>query len=304
MLLGLLGIARPSLWTVTLVPFWVGNLLATRELVVGPRECLPRPRGCAGAVAPVVAGVAVWGPLLWLAVLAVNDVVDAPGDRRNPRKRDAPLVSGQVSVREAMVAAHVAGLAALLVAITVRLSFALVTLGFLGLGWLYSVPPFRFKGRPGLDVATNAVAVGGLAVVAGWTVVRPLAGFPWVMAFQGVLVAVALYVPTTVVDHGADVAGGYRTVAVRLGPRVAHRVGLAALASACALAILLAARGTLYPNRILWIEVASAPILLGAYWRLLVRAREPHAVLRGIIIVSWLFLMPCAAFALAYTGTV
>ncbi|MCP2339598.1 UbiA family prenyltransferase [Actinomadura rupiterrae] len=300
---GLWVIARPALWLVSWVPFGLGQMLAARELVAGQRECLPRPRGCADAVTPVLTGVVVWGPLVWLAVLAVNDAVDLPGDRKNPRKRDAPLVSGRLSVRTAIVAAHVAAVAAVLAAATVRVSFALVTLGFLGLGWLYSVPPFRFKARPGLDVATNAVAYGGLALVAGWTAVRPPAGFPWVISFQGVLVAVAFYVPTTVADHGADVASGYRTVAVRLGPRAAQCIGFAALAAACALAILLAARDQLYPNRILWITVASAPVLLGAYWRLLVRARGPHEVLRGIIVLSWLFLVPCAAFALTYTRT-
>ncbi|MGK5555232.1 UbiA family prenyltransferase [Actinomadura kijaniata] len=302
LLLDLWLVARPALWPVSLVPFYLGHLLATRWLIAGQDVCVPPGRGCPEALAPVLAGMVVWGPLVWLAVLAVNDACDLEGDRRNPRKDGAPLAGGRMSVRAATVAAHAAAVAALAVAWPVRPAFTLVTLGFLVLGWLYSVPPVRLKDRPGLDVATNAVAVGGLAPVAGWTVVRPVDGFPWVMAALGVLVAVALYVPTAVTDHRADLAGGSTTIAVRLGPRGAHRLGLTAWTAACALTVLLAARGEVFPHRLLWPQAISAPILVAAYHRLLGRAREPADVVHGITTVSWLFLIPCGIFALAYTN--
>ncbi|MQY02880.1 UbiA prenyltransferase family protein [Actinomadura macrotermitis] len=282
-------VARPALWPVSLVPCYVGHLLATRSL-------LPVP------AAPALAGAAVWGPLGWLAVLAVNDAADVAGDRRNPRKAGAPLAGGRLSVRAALVAAHLSAAAAMAVALTLRPAFALVTAGFLILGWLYSLPPVRLKDRPGLDVATNAVAVGALAPMAGWAAVRPLAGFPWVMAVLGVLVAVALYVPTAVADHGADVASGYTTVAVRFGPRGALRAGLAAWTAACALAAALAATGQVFPQRTWWAQAASAPVLVVLYHRRLGRARGPGEVVRGITVVSWAFLVPCAVFALAYAG--
>ena len=62
----------------------------------------------------------------------------------------------------------------------------------------------RLKSIPGLDMATNAVAVGAFALVAGWVAVRPPAGFPPVMIVEGLLVTTALYVPPTLADvHGA-----------------------------------------------------------------------------------------------------
>lgn len=297
-------IARPALWLVSLVPFYVGHLLATRQLVAGQHVCVPPTGECLPAVGPVLTGLIVWGPLVWLAVLAINDACDLQGDLRNPRKSDAPLVEGRLTMRVALIAAHVTAAGALVVALTVRPAFALVTLGFLVLGWLYSVPPLRLKDRPGFDVATNAIAVGGFAVLAGWTVVRPLDGFPWIMVVEGVLVAVALYVPTTVTDYRADLASGYRTIAVRLGPRVAYRLGLAAWTLSCAIAVTLAATGHVFPHRLLWVQAVSAPVLIGVYHRYLGRAREPGEVLHGIIVVSWVFLVPYLAFALTYTGTI
>jgi 4-hydroxybenzoate polyprenyltransferase len=304
MLVELWLIARPALWLVSLVPFYVGHLLATRQLVAGQDVCLPPSGECLPTVAPVLTGLVIWGPLVWLAVLAINDACDLDGDLRNPRKDDAPLTSGRLSVRAALVAAHVTAAAALLVAATVRVSFALVTLGFLVLGWLYSVRPVRLKDRPGFDVATNAVSVGGFAVLAGWTVVRPIDGFPWVMVAEGVLVATALYIPTAVTDYKADVASGYTTIAVRLGPRIAYWIGLAAWTASCALAVALAATGHVFPHRTLWVQAASAPILVALYHRYLGRAREPGEVLHGIIVVSWVFLVPYLVFALMYTGTI
>lgn len=302
LLLDLWLIARPAIWLVSLVPFYVGHLLATRWLIAGQDACVPPGGACPQAVAPVLTGLVVWGPLVWLAVLAINDAFDLDGDLRNPRKDDAPLVEGRLSVRGALIAAHVTAAAALVVALTVRPAFALVTLGFLVLGWLYSVPPARLKDRPGFDVATNALGVGGFALLAGWTVVRPIEGFPWIMLAEGVLVATALYVPTTVTDYRADLASGYTTIAVRLGPRAAYRIGLAAWTASCVLAVALAATGHVFPHRTLWVQAVFAPVLVRLYHRFLGRAREPGEVLHGIIVVSWVFLVPYLVFALMYTG--
>ncbi|MEW2357531.1 UbiA family prenyltransferase [Spirillospora sp. NPDC029432] len=301
-LLDLWLIARPAIWLVSLVPFYVGHLLATRWLVVAQDACVPPGGACAAAAAPVLTGLVVWGPLVWLAVLAINDAFDLDGDLRNPRKDGAPLVEGRLGMRGALVAAHVTAAVALAVAVTVRPAFAVVTLGFLALGWLYSVPPVRLKDRPGFDVAANALGVGGFALLAGWTVVRPIEGFPWIMAAEGVLVAAALYIPTTITDYRADLASGYRTIAVRLGPRGAYRIGLAAWTLSCVQAVALAGFGHVFPHRAFWVQALFAPVLVWVYHRLLGRAREPGEVLHGIAVVSWVFLVPYLVFALMYTG--
>jgi chlorophyll synthase len=48
----------------------------------------------------------------------------------------------------------------------------------------------------------------------------------------------------------------------------------------------------------------SAPVLVWVYHRYLGRAREPGEVLHGIIVASWVFLVPYLAFALMYARVI
>jgi chlorophyll synthase len=251
-----------------------------------------------GQVRPLAIGAVVVEPLVWLAVLAINDAHDLPGDLLNPRKAGTPLTSGRLSPEVVRRVALVAGASALLVSLTVGSAFTLGALVALALGWAYSAPPVRLKARPGVDVAVNALALGALGPLAGWTAVHPLGGFPWLIAVQGVLVGAALYVPTTLADYHADLATGYRTVAVRLGPRRAYRLGLAAWIAAAALSAGLAAADAVIPRRMLVFELVMVPALIAAYHGLLGRKQS----VPRIAVVSFLFLAPSAVFALTYVN--
>lgn len=283
----IVAVARPWFWPVSLLPYAVGVVLATHRLVPAA-DRLPR----------LTVGALVAGPLVWLAVLAVNDAHDLAGDLRNPRKAGSPLVSGRVSPRLALRLAGGASVAAFLLSLAVGTAFAVGTALALVLGWLYSAPPVRLKTRPGADVAVNALGIGALGPLAGWTAVHPLGGFPWVMAVQGTLVGVALYVPTTLFDHAADVAGGYDTIAVRLGPARTYLLGLGAWVAAAGWSVLLAVTGTVIPHRMAMFELVLVPGLIGGYHALLGRTQS----LARIAVVSVLFLLPSVAFVLTYTG--
>lgn len=54
----------------------------------------------------------------------------------------------------------------------------------MGAAVLAVAPPLRLKARPGLDVAANALAIGAAGHLAGWSLLRPLAEFPWTMAVR------------------------------------------------------------------------------------------------------------------------
>jgi hypothetical protein len=56
------------------------------------------------------------------------------------------------------------------------------------------------------------------------------------------------------------------------------------------------------PKQMLPILVVAAPVLAAAYHFLIGRARESAQLVRGIIVVSWMFLVPNVMFALMYTG--
>lgn len=301
-----LAVGRPAFWPVSLLPYYVGVLLATHRLVP-PVEDWPR----------LAAGAMVMGPLVWLAVLAINDAYDLPGDLLNPRKSKSPLLDGRISVGAARRISVAAGAASLVVALYVGLLFSLGVLLALALGWAYSVPPVRLKTRAGFDVAVNALALGAFGPLAGWAATTAgdsannllavpwgsvpwgsLGGFPWVMAVQGTLVGVALYLPTTLADLPSDRAAGYRTIAVRLGATATYRLGFLAWTGAAALSVVLAAADHVIPRDMLVLEVVMVPVLVAAYRRLI----GPGQTFRGVIMLAGLFLCPCAAFALTYTG--
>lgn len=296
----MLALSRPSVWITSLLPFCLGYVLATHRFV--PATCVPLTDACVSDIRPFVTGIIVRGPLAWLSVLAINDAVDLPGDLRNPRKSTRPLPSGRLSPHAARVLAYSAAPVTLAIAFTVGPAMAALTFGWLVLGWMYSVPPLRLKTRPGWDVATNAVAVGGFALVAGWTVARPLGEFPWIMAVLGIVVGSSLYLPTTLADYDADLASGDNTVGVRLGRHRTHVIGLIAMAVACAIAITLSALDYVFPQRQLWVQVAAAPILICSYHFLLRGARTQTAVIRSSVLLTLIFSALNVVFALVYVG--
>lgn len=283
-----LAIGRPWFWFVSLLPYYLGVVLATERLVPPVEDW------------PVLAlGAVVIGPLVWISVLAVNDAHDLRGDRLNPRKAGSPLVGGRLTPAAAQLIALVAGLLAVAAALFAGPLFALGTAVVLLVGWAYSAPPPRLKARPGFDVAVNALAIGAAGQLAGWSLLRPLAEFPWPMAVLGTLVGAALYVPTTLADLEADRTSGYTTLAVRLGPRRAYLLGLGLWLAAGLLSLAMSAADMVIPRSMLPMEIVLVPLLVLAYRRL-VRAERTF---RGIIAVAVLFLVPSLTFVLTFTGT-
>ncbi len=294
--LDVVALARPQFWPVSLVPYGVGLVLATGRLLPA-RADLPE----------VLAGAVVIGPLVWLSVLAVNDAYDVVGDRLNPRKASAPLVTGRVTRTGALWIAAAAGVAAVVLAVGSGRLFAAGTAIAVLLGAAYSAPPLRLKSRPGGDVLLNAVAIGVAGPMAGWAVIRPIGDFPWQLAVLGTLVGIALYLPTTLADLDADRAangvtrgwsGGYRTIAVRLGRQATYRLGLACWMAAAGLSVLLAATDTVIPRRMLLLEIVMVPLLVASYRKHI----GPSPTFRGVVIVASWFLLPAAGFVLTYTG--
>jgi lycopene elongase/hydratase (dihydrobisanhydrobacterioruberin-forming) len=303
-LLDLWLLSRPLMWLVLLVPFGVGYLMARRQPEAGQGLCPLPTFESAAAILPLLASIVIWGPLNCLAVLAINDVYDVEGDSLNPRRVDAPVATGRLSTRFAFIIAHIAGAVAVSVAVAIRPAFALVTFLFLVLGWLYSVPPVRLKGRPGFDVAINAVGDGGLTMLAGWTSARSINGFPWIIFALGCLAAAALYLPTTVADYPSDLAADYTTVAIRLGPRTVYRIGFGFWIVAGVGGLVLAAKGIVLPHRAVWVLAVSVPTLIGFYHWAFGQVREQRELLRRMGIVGFGSLVPLLVIVLMYAGVV
>ncbi|NES16090.1 MULTISPECIES: UbiA family prenyltransferase [Micromonospora] len=281
-----LRLTRPWFWPLGWAAAYAGSVLATRGWWP-PAEAVPRS----------LAALVVLGPLVWASVLAVNDLHDLPSDRRNPRKSTAPLVTALLTEAD-LVRWHIgASVAALGVAAAVGPDFAAGTAAVLLLGWLYSAPPVRLKARPGLDVAANAVTVGVLAPVAGWSLHRPVTDYPVPVALLGLLLVAALYLPTTVLDADADAAAGDTTAAVRWTPRVCRRAGIALWVAATAL-WLVSCHLDLLVRRNSWLlQTVWAPVLVAGY---VVAVRRPS--IPRLAAVCLLFAVPAADFLLAWVA--
>lgn len=277
--------ARPRFWIASAVMMQVGFVLATHRIL---------PRGM--EIAVMAHAIVVAGPLLWLAVLSVNDAYDLDTDRINPRKAGSPLVAGRVTAGQALRISVVTGLVAVLAAIPLGALFTLGTAGLVLLGWAYSVPPLRLKARPGADLMVNAVA-GVFGPLGGWVAVTgTTAGFPWPIAAIGVMAAAALYLPTTLADRDADRDSGIRTIAVVLGRRATFELGFALWAGSAALTFWLAATDTVIDASLLPLHLVTTPVLLMMY-RVLLKDRPTFA---AITVVAAAYIGPCAAFALTY----
>ncbi|MBO3743194.1 UbiA prenyltransferase family protein [Actinoplanes flavus] len=280
----LVAVSRPWFWPVSWVPAYLGTVLAGKAWM--PAD---PPRAAVALL--------ILGPLVWGAVLAQNDLYDLDSDRANPRKADAPLVTGVVTAGRLRWWYRGFAVAALGFALFVGPLFVLGVAAVLGLGWAYSVPPLRLKTRPGWDVAVNALVVGAVAPAAGWAITREPWAFPWQFALIGVLFAAAFYVPTTVTDLAADATAGYTTFATRFGARTAYRIGVVLWILAMAVALICASLDVVVPRSTLVPQLIVAPMLVAGYAALTRRPTIPR-----LAALSVLFAVPTAGFALAYVG--
>jgi 4-hydroxybenzoate polyprenyltransferase len=135
---------------------WAKNLFVLAPLVFG--GLLLDPRAALRALLALAAFCAASS-----AVYLVNDLRDREEDRRHPLKRLRPLAAGTLAVPTAVAAVVLLGAAALTIAVSLGLDFALILVAYLGLNLLYT---FWFKHMVILDVMSISLGFV-LRVLAG-----------------------------------------------------------------------------------------------------------------------------------------
>lgn len=209
----LVFLLRPIL----LVPVWL-LLLAGYYRAGGPR-------GLPGHMLIWVGGSYT---LLMAALYIVNQIVDQESDRLNDKH--LLVASGVVSPRVAGVYAALVTVACGAMSISLRPAIISCMGLSLVLGIAYSMPPFRFKGLPVVDLALNALGYGGLNFALGWLAVSGFSAHLVRAAAPYVLAVGAIYLNTTTLDISGDDRCGCRTTSVVLGPRRAAMLALFLLA--------------------------------------------------------------------------
>ena len=100
------------------------------------------------------------------------------------------------------------------------------------MGVLYSVRPFRLKGRPFLDLISNAFGYGCIAFGMGWVSASGYSGGMWIKSLPYFLCVGSTFVNTTLLDIKGDQAVGDRTTGVVLGLRRSCWLSLSLLLAA------------------------------------------------------------------------
>jgi 4-hydroxybenzoate polyprenyltransferase len=165
-------------------------------------------------------------PLLFLSLamvsvrsfaMAVNRIVDLPIDRLNPRTATRPLVTGEISLQEALIFTIFSAL--IFVLACAGLNAAALALSPLALAWsaLYS-----FTKRVTWLCHFVLGSVLGLAPIAGWIGVLPSLDLTYALFFLGVLFWVAGFdILYSCQDVAFDRDQGLRSIPARFGVKTA-----------------------------------------------------------------------------------
>lgn len=104
--------------------------------------------------------------------------------------------------------------------------YILFNIALLILGICYSIPPFQFKSRPGLDLLLNMIGYGSLSFFIGWTVDKDISQSMLIFSLPYFIFMAAMYINTTLIDYEGDKDSGLLTTGVFLGKNLASFISL------------------------------------------------------------------------------
>ena len=165
------GRAAPTLrghLAIMRVDHWIKNVFVLPGVVVA-MALVPAPWD-ALLIVRVALGLLATG-LVTSSNYVINEVIDAPYDRRHPVKCRRPVPAGLVNVPLACGQWLVLAAVGLVVAATVSWPLAIVLAGLWVMGCVYNVRPIRSKDLPYLDVLSESVN-NPLRLLAGWYMVH------------------------------------------------------------------------------------------------------------------------------------
>lgn len=170
------------------------------------------------------------------AVYIVNQIFDVETDRLN--KKLFLVAEGYVNKKAIIFEAAVLFLAAIVIGFwkfSVLFGTVITLSGILGL--LYSVPPFKFKAKPFLDMLANGLGYGLLAFAAGWLSINQNNSGMWMFSIPYVLAVSAVYLNTTIPDYISDKATNNITTGVFMGIKATRWLALGMMLGSLLLSI-------------------------------------------------------------------
>lgn len=197
---------RPIAWITFLLPFSVGFGL-----------------GVTSKSNPLHVIFAFIAFISWMGFcFVVNAIADKDVDKfHNGRSKDMnlayqPLVTGEITEKKALYISVMLLFSSLLFAWLISPLFFLLILIVDVMGYIYSMPPMRFKTKPIGDILCNALSAGAIFIAGlsiGGSNMNPI------MILGVFAMASNFYIPTVVTDHAFDKKAGLTTSAVFFGPK-------------------------------------------------------------------------------------
>lgn len=199
-------LVRPVAWIVFLLPFSVGfGIGATKN--TNPFHI----------IFSLIAFVS------WMSFsFILNSLSDKDVDKfHDGRAKDMdlsnqPFVTGEISEKTALFIALILVIISLFFAWLVNYLFFTLFIIANIIGYIYSMPPTRFKTKPIADILCNALAAGA-ALIAGLSIGGTNMNLLFILG--SFIAASVFYIPTVVTDYDFDKKVGLKTSAVFFGPK-------------------------------------------------------------------------------------
>lgn len=151
---------------------WLKNLLIIVPLIVSGRFL-----DVQNAMTILLAFISF--SFLASATYIFNDLLDLESDRGHTRKKNRPLASGAISIKDGIVAASILFILSTSIAVYLGFNFSIVLVAYLVLTLFYS---FKVKQYVGLDVVCLALLYT-VRIIAGAAAIHVLVSF-WLLAFS------------------------------------------------------------------------------------------------------------------------
>ncbi|MCX7994242.1 MAG: UbiA family prenyltransferase [candidate division WOR-3 bacterium] len=158
--------------------------------------------------------------LMMGGVYILNQITDIETDRLN--KKLFLLSENYLPMKHAYIEMFLIWGTVLFFSYRFGYQFFIIIIISLILGILYSLPPFKLKGKPILDTLSNGFGYGILNFSAGWLMQRALEWGVFLRFLPYFFSISAIFINTTIVDMEGDKKAGAITTSVFLGAKFSY----------------------------------------------------------------------------------
>lgn len=155
---------------------------------------------------------------------AINNYYDIESDEKNPRRMNVNSTSsGRITKKTSIVFITTFFIIPLVITILFKIEVFILCASILFLGLGYSVPPLRFKGRPGIDIIWHFVGFL-ICVIFGSLISGSVTPLVWLVAISLGIFSCIGQIWNHIIDYSFDRTSHTTTFAVKFGLRKSEKI--------------------------------------------------------------------------------